>query len=78
MQELTAPGAPHPHPDTPISPSRPHPPVIMDNKTTTAHSKEDLAAIEAASAALQKASLNANSSTFTPAAPVNHVFVKLA
>jgi hypothetical protein len=50
----------------------------MDNKTATAHSKEDLAAIEAASAAFQKASLNANASTFTPAAPVNHVCVKLA
>jgi hypothetical protein len=48
----------------------------MDNKTT--HSKEDLAAIEAASADLQKATLYANASTFTPAAPVNYVSVKLA
>jgi hypothetical protein len=50
----------------------------MDNKTATTHSKEDLAAIEEANAAFQKASLNANASTFTPAAPVNHVSVKLA
>jgi hypothetical protein len=50
----------------------------MDNKTATAHSKEDLAATEVASAALQKASLNANASTFTLAASVNNVSVKLA
>jgi hypothetical protein len=50
--------------------------VIIDNKTATSHFKEDLAAIEAESAALQKASLNAKASTFTPAAPVNHVSVK--
>jgi hypothetical protein len=49
----------------------------MDQKTAANVTAADLAAVAAASSALQAASLNSNASEFSPAATVSSIGVKL-